>query len=164
MGIHGCRRCIYYRKIYDSVVDLLLKLAQFWSFGHVSKSLVAKSTTAMNPNRLPIPSGVILSVRNCNKNVIGSLTCPTNSSFDIPPDFEGVCTRRQHDGTRLYNSYYQWIPIFLAIQAGMFYIPRCVWLICEGGLMAYIVKGKNSKIRLRAVSIPISKRITIPIP
>ena len=75
-----------------------------------------------------------------------------NSSFDIPPDFEGVCTRRQHDGTRLYNSYYQWIPIFLAIQAGMFYIPRCVWLICEGGLMAYIVKGKNSLSRNFSVS------------
>ena len=42
--------CIYNRKIYDSVVDLLMKLAQFWFFGHVSKSLVAKSTTAMNPN------------------------------------------------------------------------------------------------------------------
>ena len=27
-----------------------MKLAQFWYFGHVSKSLVAKSTTAMNPN------------------------------------------------------------------------------------------------------------------
>ena len=27
-----------------------MKLAQFWHFGHVSKSLVAKSTTAMNPN------------------------------------------------------------------------------------------------------------------
>ena len=76
----------------------------------------------------------------------------TNSSFDIPPDFEGVCTRRQHDGTRLYNSYYQWIPIFLAIQAGMFYIPRCVWLICEGGLMAYIVKGKNCLSRNLSVS------------
>ena len=48
--IHGCRNCIYDRKIYDSVVDLLMKLAQFWYFGHVSKSLVAKSTTAMNPN------------------------------------------------------------------------------------------------------------------
>ena len=48
--IHGCRNCIYDRKIYDSVVDLLMKLAQFWFFGHVSKSLVAKSTTAMNPN------------------------------------------------------------------------------------------------------------------
>ena len=44
VGIHGCR------KIYDSVVDLSMKLAQFWYFGHVSKSLVAKSTTAMNPN------------------------------------------------------------------------------------------------------------------
>ena len=27
-----------------------MKLAQFWYFGHVLKSLVAKSTTAMNPN------------------------------------------------------------------------------------------------------------------
>ena len=50
VGIHGCRNCIYDRKIYDSVVDLLMKLAQFWYFGHVSKSLVAKSTTAVNPN------------------------------------------------------------------------------------------------------------------
>ena len=50
IGIHGCRNCIYDRKIYDSVVDLLMKLAQFWYFGHVSKSLVSKSTTAMNPN------------------------------------------------------------------------------------------------------------------
>ena len=30
-----------------------MKLAQFWYFGHVSKSLVAKSTTAMNPNPGP---------------------------------------------------------------------------------------------------------------
>ena len=50
VGIHGRGNCIYDRKIYDSVVDLLMKLAQFWYFGHVSKSLVAKSTTAMNPN------------------------------------------------------------------------------------------------------------------
>ena len=51
VGIHGCRNCIYDCKIYDSVVDLLMKLlAQFWYFGHVSKSLLAKFTTAMNPN------------------------------------------------------------------------------------------------------------------
>ena len=49
-GIHGCRNCINDCKIYDSVVDSLMKLAQFWYFGHISKSLVAKSTTAMNPN------------------------------------------------------------------------------------------------------------------
>ena len=85
------------------------------------------------------PPQISISVKKCHWVI--TWRC-TNSSFDIPPDFEGVCTRRQHDGTRLYNSYYQWIPIFLAIQAGMFYIPRCVWLICEGGLMAYIVKGK----------------------
>ena len=53
VGIHGCRNCIYDSKIYDSVVDSLMKLAQFWYFGHISKSLVAKSTTAMNPNPVP---------------------------------------------------------------------------------------------------------------
>ena len=30
-----------------------MKLTQFWYFGHVSKSLVAKSTTAMNPKSQP---------------------------------------------------------------------------------------------------------------
>ena len=33
-----------------------MKLAQFWYFGHVSKSLVAKSTTAMNPNPEAVPA------------------------------------------------------------------------------------------------------------
>ena len=42
----------------------------------------------------------------------------------------------------------------VCIQAGMFYIPRCVWLICEGGLMAYIVKGEISDInRVRPLNL-----------
>ncbi len=65
------------------------------------------------------------------------------STFDIPPDFEGQCTRRKQDGTRLYNTYYQWVSIFLGSQAVIFYIPRCIWLMLEGGLMSYIVKGKK---------------------
>ena len=68
--------------------------------------------------------------------------CWMYSSFDIPPDFEGICTRRETDGTRLYNSYYQWVSIFLGSQAVLFYIPRCIWLMLEGGLMSYIVKGR----------------------
>lgn len=70
--------------------------------------------------------------------------CWMYSSFDIPPDFEGICTRREHDGSRLYNSYYQWVSIFLGSQAVLFYIPRCIWLMLEGGLMSYIVKGKQA--------------------
>ena len=68
--------------------------------------------------------------------------CWMYSSFDMPPNFSGACTRKKYIGSHLYNTYYQWVPIFLAIQAGLFYIPRCLWLMLEGGLMSYIVKGK----------------------
>ena len=63
------------------------------------------------------------------------------SSFDIPPDFTGPCTRRRYDGTKLYNTYYQWVSIFLGTLSILFYIPRCIWMVLEGNLMAYIVKG-----------------------
>ena len=67
--------------------------------------------------------------------------CWMYSSFDMPGQFSGPCFRRKHVSAHLYNTYYQWVPIFLAIQAGLFYIPRCLWLLIEGGLMSYIVKG-----------------------
>ena len=64
------------------------------------------------------------------------------SSFDIPPAFTGPCNRKKYDGTHLYNTYYQWVSIFLGFLAVLYYIPRCIWLMLEGGLMAYIVKGE----------------------
>ena len=72
--------------------------------------------------------------------------CWMYSSFDMPSTFKFPCTRKtpydgNHDTTYLYNTYYQWVSIFLAFQAGLFYIPRCIWLIMEGGLMAFIVNG-----------------------
>jgi len=71
--------------------------------------------------------------------------CWMYSSFDMPGQFSGPCFRRNHVSAHLYNTYYQWVPIFLAIQAGLFYIPRCLWLLIEGGLMSYIVKGTTGR-------------------
>ena len=58
------------------------------------------------------------------------------STFDIPAAFEGNCARkRQSDQPEnlMYNSYYQWVSIFLVFQAMLFYIPRVIWLMLEGG-------------------------------
>ena len=71
--------------------------------------------------------------------------CWMYSSFDMPATFQFPCARKKFDGTYLYNTYYQWVPVFLAFNAGVFYIPRCIWLIIEGGLMSYMVKGEIMK-------------------
>ena len=38
------------------------------------------------------------------------------STFNIPPKFAGSCARLTMEEAPLYNSYYQWVPIFLILQ------------------------------------------------
>jgi hypothetical protein len=33
----------------------------------------------------------------------------------------------------MYNTYYQWVSIFLIFQSMLFYLPRVMWLMMEGG-------------------------------
>ena len=72
--------------------------------------------------------------------------CWMYSTFNIPLDFPGACSKREHDGGTLYNSYYQWVSLFLVVSALLFYIPRALWLTMEGGLMKYLAKGATGKI------------------
>ena len=67
--------------------------------------------------------------------------CWMYTSFDTPPSFTSPCTRKKYDGTFLYNTYYQWVSIFLGFLAVVYYIPRCVWIMLEGNLMEILVKG-----------------------
>ena len=41
----------------------------------------------------------------------------------------------------VYNSYYQWVPLYLVFLAILFYLPRMLWLVMEGGLMKFFGKG-----------------------
>lgn len=68
-----------------------------------------------------------------NQGVLNSY-CWMYSTFNIPPSFQGNqepdsmfiivivlcfignCFKREHDGNTLYNTYYQWVAIFLVIQ------------------------------------------------
>ncbi len=59
--------------------------------------------------------------------------CWMYSTFNIPESFEGQCARRTTEARPIYNSYYQWVPIFLILQALLFYVPRVLWLMMEGG-------------------------------
>jgi len=72
--------------------------------------------------------------------------CWMYSTFDIPEDFMGSCSRKSFDSTNLYNTYYQWVSIFLMVQAIVFYIPRCIWLSMEGNLMTFLVKGTQGRV------------------
>lgn len=68
--------------------------------------------------------------------------------FKIPSEYQGPCSgadQANFEGP-IYNSYYQWIPIFLMFVAIMFYIPRCIWVIMEGGLMKFFGKGTTTRL------------------
>ena len=88
-----------------------------------------------------------------NRAVLNSY-CWMYSNMNIPPTFKGACAKKEHDGATLYNSHYQFVPIFLVLQAGLFYAPRYVWLMLEGGLMKFLARGARGKI----VEDPVEKR------
>ena len=87
-----------------------------------------------------------------DKDVLNSY-CWMYSTWNIPPGYKGACSAGSEDRgitlnewneqttTIVYNSYYQWVPLYLIILAFVFYLPRMCWLIMEGGLMEFFGKG-----------------------
>ena len=69
------------------------------------------------------------------------------ADFKLPPTYNGPCSAKDQgniEGT-VYHSYYQWVSIFLIFTAFLLYIPRCFWLMMEGGLMKFLGKGTTTQ-------------------
>jgi len=75
--------------------------------------------------------------------------CWMYAHFHIPKSYQGPCTATGSEFDRetpLYNSYYQWVPLYLSILAIMFYLPRILWGKMEGGVQKYFSKDTAGKI------------------
>jgi len=57
--------------------------------------------------------------------------------------------------TALHHTYYQWVPLVLALTAVSFYVPRFIWKACEGGVMSNLCKDlmfeKDTENRIKDV-------------
>jgi len=74
--------------------------------------------------------------------------CWMYSTWNIPREYKGACSGGDQDmdtTTIVYNSYYQWVPLYLIFLAIMFYLPRMLWIMMEGGLMKFFGKGTTTR-------------------
>eukprot|EP00092_Neocalanus_flemingeri_P013786 GFUD01014871.1.p1 GENE.GFUD01014871.1~~GFUD01014871.1.p1 ORF type:complete len:406 (+),score=119.28 GFUD01014871.1:84-1301(+) len=78
--------------------------------------------------------------------------CWIMSTFTLPKHFEGeIDNDFIHHGVgpdvegdeKIYHAYYQWVPLMLAAQAAMFYLPHWIWKQLEGGRFDLIIRGLN---------------------
>ena len=42
---------------------------------------------------------------------------------------------------KVFLNYFQWVPFLCLFSAGLFYLPRWIWLNYEGGEMEYLTRG-----------------------
>jgi len=104
----------------------------------------------------PIQCDAGSAANGVEKDVLESY-CWMYSSWSIPAKYKGVCSANgeltglsvdewnKARTTIVYNSYYQWVPLYLVTLAIVFYIPRLIWLMLEGGLMKFFGNGTTTR-------------------
>jgi len=73
--------------------------------------------------------------------VTGTFTIPELAVNQDRLAYPGIGTYNKHYHTKTYHKYYQWVCFVVFGQALMFYLPRHIWTMIEGGRMKFIVAG-----------------------
>lgn len=63
-----------------------------------------------------------------------------------PDDEHKLLPNIYNEGKKRYHSYYQWVTLFLWLQAVIFYAPRYMWKAWEGGKIKTLVMQLNTPI------------------
>lgn len=80
--------------------------------------------------------------------------CWIHSTFSIPERWvgkqgldhvaPGVAPLEVNGGEPVYHKYYQWVCFALVLQAALFYAPRMLWKVIEGGRTKMLLEDMNS--------------------
>lgn len=62
---------------------------------------------------------------------------------DVPHPGVDISTSQED---KMYHTYYQWVCFVLFIESLLFYAPRYLWRMWEGGLMTFLVQDLNKPI------------------
>jgi len=124
-----------------SIDNLTFKLFYKWS----ASLFIASSVLSQANNFFGDPIACETADDTIDEDVVAGY-CYMYSEFHVPDTYVGYCNSDAHVNTMLYNSYYQWVPVFFIVQAILFYIPRCIWLSTEGGMMAFLVTGCTDRV------------------
>ncbi|KAE8749739.1 hypothetical protein FOCC_FOCC003479 [Frankliniella occidentalis] len=101
------------------------------------------------------PIACIVEEKGAVPQVVMDTFCWISSTFTIPnlnngrvgTDViqPGVASHTDQDEVK-FHKYYQWVCIALFFQSILFYVPRYIWKICEGGRMKTLALNLNSPI------------------
>jgi len=150
-------------KVTNSFLEINQISIDNWSFKLFYKAttsiLIASSVLVVSTQFFgsPIQCDAGAASDGVEKDVLESY-CWMYSSWSVPAKYKGVCSANgdlsgitheewHKDRTSIvYNSYYQWVPLYLVMWAGLFYLPRLLWLMMEGGLMKFFGKGTTTRV------------------
>lgn len=72
--------------------------------------------------------------------------CWITSTFTINSTNGGIGLYKEGVHEKRVHTYYQWVPLVLAIQAGLFYLPHLLWKNMEGKQVDHILQDVNKSL------------------